>query len=101
MTAESQNLTGRPLAVSDAAAMADLLNAVDAQDRVWGQYTVEEAADELESPIVDLPTSTLAVFDGRPPRRCTRGTTPRSDWSSNPCMASMCTGQSPCTVRQA
>jgi GNAT superfamily N-acetyltransferase len=64
MTAESQNLTWRPLAVSDAAAMADLLNAVDAQDHVWGQYTVQDAADELESPIVDLPTSTLAVFDG-------------------------------------
>ncbi|WP_088282156.1 GNAT family N-acetyltransferase [Kineosporia sp. A_224] len=64
MTAESQNLTWRPLAVSDAPAMADLLNAVDAEDHVWGRYTVEDAAEELDSPIVDLPASTLAVFDG-------------------------------------
>lgn len=64
MTAESQNLTWRPLAVSDAGAMADLLNAIDVEDHVWGQYTAEDAADELDSPIVDLATSTLAVFDG-------------------------------------
>lgn len=64
MPAGSPNLTWRPLAVSDAAAMADLLNAVDAEDHVWGQYTVDDAAEELGSPIIDLPTSTLAVFDG-------------------------------------
>ncbi|MGO4299733.1 GNAT family N-acetyltransferase [Leifsonia sp. RAF41] len=64
MTVESQNLVWRPLAVTDSAAMADLLNAIDAEDHVWGQYTVEDAAEELESPVDDLPTSTLAVFDG-------------------------------------
>lgn len=64
MAAEPPNLTWRPMAVSDAAAMADLLNAVDAEDHVWGRYTVDDAADELGSPIIDLPTSTLAVFDG-------------------------------------
>jgi mycothiol synthase len=64
MTVESQSLTWRPLAVSDAEAMADLLNAIDAEDHVWGQYTVEDAAEELDSPVDDLPTSTLAVFDG-------------------------------------
>lgn len=64
MTAESHNLTWRPMAVSDGAAMADLLNAIDAEDHVWGQYTAEDAADELDSPVDDLPTSTLAVFDG-------------------------------------
>ncbi|GAA1449059.1 GNAT family N-acetyltransferase [Leifsonia poae] len=64
MTVESPNLTWRPLAVSDGAAMADLLNAVDAEDHVWGQYTVEDATEELDSPVDDLPTSTLAVFDG-------------------------------------
>ena len=64
MTVASQDLTWRPMAVSDAEAMADLLNAVDAEDHVWGQYTAEDAAEELRSPIVDLATSTLAVFDG-------------------------------------
>ena len=39
MTAESQNLIWRPMAVSDWAAMADLLNAIDAEAHVWGQYT--------------------------------------------------------------
>ena len=48
MAAEPPTLSWRSLAVSDAVAMADLLNAVD----------------ELDSPVVDLPTSTLAVFDG-------------------------------------
>ena len=60
----SQNLAWRPLAVSDGAAMADLLNAVDDEDHVWGQYTQEDAVEELDSPVDDLPTSTLAVFDG-------------------------------------
>lgn len=64
MVGESQNLTWRPLDVSDDAAMAELLNAIDAEDHVWGRYTVQDAADELASPTVDLPTSTLAVFDG-------------------------------------
>jgi mycothiol synthase len=64
MTVDPQNLTWRPLAVSDGAAMADLLNAVDAEDHVWGQYTEEDAVEELDSPVDDLPTSTLAVFDG-------------------------------------
>jgi mycothiol synthase len=63
-TVESPNLVWRPLALSDGAAMADLLNAVDAEDHVWGQYTAADATEELDSPIVDLPTSTLAVFDG-------------------------------------
>ncbi|MGY4644967.1 GNAT family N-acetyltransferase [Cellulomonas sp. URHB0016] len=64
MTVESHHLIWRPLAVSDAAAMADLMNAIDAEDHVWGQYTAEDAAEELSSPVDDLPTSTLAVFDG-------------------------------------
>ncbi len=64
MTAKSQNFVWRPMAVSDGAAMADLLNAIDAEDHVWGQYTAADAADELNSPVDDLPTSTLAVFDG-------------------------------------
>jgi mycothiol synthase len=50
--------------VSDGAALADLLNAVDAADHVRGQYTEQDATEELDSPFEDLPTSTLAVFDG-------------------------------------
>lgn len=61
---ESQGLTWRPMSVSDAGAAADLLNAIDAEDHVWGQYTAEDAAEELDSPVDDLAASTLAVFDG-------------------------------------
>ena len=64
MTGDPHDPIWRPLAVSDGAAMADLLNAVDAEDHVWGQYTEEDAVEELDSPVDDLPTSTLAVFDG-------------------------------------
>lgn len=64
MTVESQSPGWRPMAVSDSAAMADLLNAIDAADHVWGKYTAEDAGQELDSPVDDLPTSTLAVFDG-------------------------------------
>jgi mycothiol synthase len=52
------------MVVSDGATLADLLNAIDAEDHVWGQYTAEDAAEELDSPVDDLPTSTLTVFDG-------------------------------------
>jgi mycothiol synthase len=64
MSVESQNLIWRPMVVSDSATLADLLNAIGAEDHVWGQYTAEDAAEELNSPVDDLPTSTLAVFDG-------------------------------------
>ncbi len=64
MTDESVNRVWRPLTVSDGAALADLLNAVDAADHVWGRYTEQDATEELDSPFEDLPTSTLAVFDG-------------------------------------
>jgi mycothiol synthase len=64
MSVHSRDLLWRPMAVSDGAAMADLLNAIDAEDHVWGQYTAQDAAEELASPVDDLPTSTLAVFDG-------------------------------------
>ncbi|MHA7984988.1 GNAT family N-acetyltransferase [Rathayibacter sp. CAU 1779] len=64
MTVDSRDLTWRPMAVSDGAAMADLLNAIDVEDHVWGQYTIEDATEELDSPVDDLGTSTLAVFDG-------------------------------------
>lgn len=64
MTVESCDLVWRPLAVSDGAALADLLNAVDAADQVRGQYTEQDATEELDSPFEDLATSTPAVFDG-------------------------------------
>lgn len=52
------------MVVSDGATLADLLNAIDTEDQVWGQYTADDAAEELNSPVDDLPTFTLAVFDG-------------------------------------
>jgi mycothiol synthase len=63
VTVDVENLVWRPLAVTDGEAMADLLNAIDAEDHVWGRYTAEDAAEELNSPVDDLSTSTLAAFD--------------------------------------
>ena len=42
VTVDSQNLVWRPMVVSDAAAMADLLNAIDAHDHVWGHHTTQD-----------------------------------------------------------
>ena len=64
MTVEPPDLVWRPLAVSDGAALADLLNAIDAADHVWGRYTEQDSTEELDSPFEDLATSTLAVFEG-------------------------------------
>jgi mycothiol synthase len=64
MTPDSTELLWRPMTVADGASLADLLNAIDAEDHVWGQYTDEDATEELDSPVDHLPTSTLAVFEG-------------------------------------
>lgn len=59
MMREPQNFVWRPMAIADAAAMADPLNALDAEDHVWGRYTVKDATEELDSPVDNLPTSAL------------------------------------------
>lgn len=57
-------LTCRPIAPGDAAALAELLNAIEAVD-VFGEYYSEaDAADQINAPLLDLGRGTVGVFDG-------------------------------------
>lgn len=56
-------LTWRPLGPADAEAWHGLLGAIEAADDVPRKATLEEVADWLTTPWVDLATDTLAGFD--------------------------------------
>lgn len=56
--------TWRPLAVEDAQAAADLLNAMEAVDGIGENYTAEDTRQELVDPYADLERGSLAAFDG-------------------------------------
>lgn len=57
-------LTWRPLTREDAAAAADLLNAMETVDRIGENYTAEDTLQELVDPYADLERGSLAAFDG-------------------------------------
>ncbi|WP_370965395.1 GNAT family N-acetyltransferase [Amycolatopsis sp. cg9] len=57
-------LTWRPLTGGDARASADLLNAIEAVDRIGENYTEEDTLQELIDPYTDLERASLAAFDG-------------------------------------
>ena len=57
-------LTWRALTTGDAKAWADLLNAVEAEDKTDEHYDEEDALQELEAPYLDLATASLAAFEG-------------------------------------
>ncbi|QFZ18359.1 GNAT family N-acetyltransferase [Saccharothrix syringae] len=58
------SLTWRPLTREDAKASADLLNAIEAVDRIGENYTEEDTLQELVDPYADLERASLAAFDG-------------------------------------
>jgi ribosomal protein S18 acetylase RimI-like enzyme len=62
--ADRTTLIWRPLAVEDAKASADLLNAMEAVDGIGEHYTEEDTLQELVDPYADLERGSLAVFDG-------------------------------------
>ncbi|MEV0675062.1 GNAT family N-acetyltransferase [Actinosynnema sp. NPDC050436] len=64
MSGERSTLAWRPLARHDAVASADLLNAVEAVDRIGENYTAEDTLQELVDPYADLERGSLAAFDG-------------------------------------
>ncbi|GAA1978975.1 GNAT family N-acetyltransferase [Catenulispora subtropica] len=64
MVEESSSLTWRPLTVEDAQAAADLLNAMEAVDRIGQLYTAQDTLQELIDPYLDLERATLGAFDG-------------------------------------
>ncbi len=59
-----RELTWRPLVPADAQASADLLNAIEAVDRIGENYTAEDTRQELIDPYADLGRASLAAFDG-------------------------------------
>ncbi|MET9228406.1 GNAT family N-acetyltransferase [Lentzea sp. NPDC003310] len=60
----SSGLTWRPLTRDDAQTSADLLNAMEAVDKIGENYTAEDTLTELVDPFADLERASLAVFDG-------------------------------------
>jgi mycothiol synthase len=60
----ADDLSWRPLLVSDAEHVADLLNADTAADDGEENYSTEDAAEELDDPNVDLARGSIAAFDG-------------------------------------
>ncbi|MFD0201697.1 MULTISPECIES: GNAT family N-acetyltransferase [Saccharothrix] len=64
MPDHSGSLTWRPLTREDAQASADLLNAIEAVDRIGENYTAEDTLQELVDPYADLERASLAAFDG-------------------------------------
>ncbi|MET8575948.1 GNAT family N-acetyltransferase [Streptomyces sp. NPDC005012] len=64
MSPSSAHLTRRPIALSDAAALSKLLNAIEVVD-VFGEYYSEaDAAEQITAPVLDLERGTIGVFDG-------------------------------------
>ncbi|MET9267132.1 GNAT family N-acetyltransferase [Amycolatopsis sp. NPDC004079] len=57
-------LTWRPLTKADAQSSADLLNDIEAVDRIGEYYTAEDTLQELIDPYADLERASLAAFDG-------------------------------------
>ena len=59
-----EGLTWRPLTQEDAQPSADLLNAIEAVDKIGENYTAEDTLTELIDPYADLERGSLAAFDG-------------------------------------
>lgn len=64
MYEESTSLSWRPLAIEDAKASADLLNAIETVDKIGENYHEEDTLQELIDPYADLERASLAAFDG-------------------------------------
>ncbi|MQY10981.1 Mycothiol acetyltransferase [Streptomyces sp. RB5] len=64
MPSDLTGLTRRPIAATDAATLADLLNAIEVVDVFGEYYSVEDAADQINAPLLDLERGTVGVFDG-------------------------------------
>ncbi len=57
--------TERPLTVADAAGIAAVYRAMEKAEPADEMYTETDVIEELESPAVDLPRSSIGVFDGQ------------------------------------
>lgn len=64
MTVDLEDLIRRPIALGDAAALAELLNAIEVVDVFGEYYSEEDATDQINAPLLDLERGTVGVFDG-------------------------------------
>ncbi|WP_431951432.1 GNAT family N-acetyltransferase [Actinacidiphila sp. bgisy167] len=64
MDSRSSTLTWRPLTTGDAKASADLLNAIEAEDKIGENYDEADVLQELVDPHADLERASLAAFHG-------------------------------------
>lgn len=64
MTTPLADLTRRPIAPRDAAALSELLNAIEVVDVFGEYYSEEDAAEQINAPLLDLGRGTVGVFDG-------------------------------------
>jgi hypothetical protein len=56
-------LTRRPIAATDAAALGELLNVIEVVDVFGEYYSKEDAADQINAPLLDLDRGTVGVID--------------------------------------
>ncbi|SEM58977.1 GNAT family N-acetyltransferase [Streptacidiphilus jiangxiensis] len=64
MPADIAQLIRRPIAPTDAAPLAELLNAIEVVDVFGEYYSEEDATDQINDPVLDLERGTVGVFDG-------------------------------------
>ncbi|MEU3552834.1 GNAT family N-acetyltransferase [Streptomyces fragilis] len=64
MSSAFAHLTARPIAPTDAAGLSALLNAIEAVDVFGEYYSEEDAAEQINAPLLDLGRGTVGLFDG-------------------------------------
>ncbi|MFF3559446.1 GNAT family N-acetyltransferase [Streptomyces sp. NPDC002574] len=64
MAFDLASLTRRPITTTDAAALAELLNAIEVVDDFGEYYSESDAADQINAPLLDLDRGTVGAFDG-------------------------------------
>ncbi|QNP66741.1 hypothetical protein [Streptomyces genisteinicus] len=57
MTVDRARLVRRPITPADAPALAELLNAIEVVDVFGEYYSTEDAADQINAPLLDLADS--------------------------------------------
>ncbi|WP_448317500.1 GNAT family N-acetyltransferase [Streptomyces sp. CO7] len=64
MSSAFAHLTSRPIVPTDAAALSALLNAIEVVDVFGEYYSEEDAAEQINAPLLDLERGTVGLFDG-------------------------------------
>lgn len=64
MSSPFAHLTSRPITPADAAPLSELLNAIEVVDVFGEYYSEEDAAEQINAPLLDLERGTVGLFDG-------------------------------------